>query len=281
MRELVFRAEHDRRADDRRVGEGAAHGLLPFALRAGVNRLAFCVRADRRDMDEGLGSAVASGFGDVARALHMDSVHVLERTREVDHRACPLDGPADALPVRSLGADEPELADLAQRLDVVGVARLASDDPRPRLGLEQSFADVAADEAAAAEHGYELGFSHWAATSGWRGALTTRRLRQNGLPRGQAAAFFASEIVGQNESDGLAVGLGDPDLRPDRLPGPARPLGRVDPRADPLAANLDQLVALLEAGLLGRAARRHVKDVQMIALQHEKHACPVLVEDGH
>src|SRR5829696_930711 len=99
--------------------------------------------------------------------------------------------------------------------------------------------------------------------------------------RRQAATSVASEIVGQDERDGLAVGLGDPDLRPDRLPGPARPLGRVEPRADWLAADLDQLVALLEAGLLGRAARRHVKDVQMIALQHEKHACPVLVEDGH
>ena len=66
---------------------------------------------------------------------------------------------------------------LAKRLDVMGASRLTGHDPKSNIifvVLEQLFADVAADEAAAAEHGHELGLSHCAATSGWRAALTTR-----------------------------------------------------------------------------------------------------------
>jgi hypothetical protein len=81
---------------------------------------------------------------------------------------------ADGFAIGHVGADEPELADLAQRLDEVGVARLAGHDPNARAGLEQLFADVAADEAATAENRHELGIKHQVATSRWRGALTRR-----------------------------------------------------------------------------------------------------------
>ena len=48
-----------------------------------------------------------------------------------------------------------DLADAAERLEEEGVARVALGDAQPRAGLEQRFADIAADEAAAAEDGDE------------------------------------------------------------------------------------------------------------------------------
>jgi hypothetical protein len=81
---------------------------------------------------------------------------------------------ADGVAIGHVGADEPELANLAERLDEVGVARLAGDDPGARAGLEQLLANVAADEAAAAENRHELGIEHRVATSRWCGALTRR-----------------------------------------------------------------------------------------------------------
>ncbi len=49
-----------------------------------------------------------------------------------------------------------DLADLAERLDEVRAARIARGDAHADTGLEQIFADVAANEAAAAEDGNQL-----------------------------------------------------------------------------------------------------------------------------
>ena len=52
-----------------------------------------------------------------------------------------------------IGGDEGDLADPAQRLEEPGAARIALGDAQADPGLEQDFADVAADETAAAEDG--------------------------------------------------------------------------------------------------------------------------------
>ena len=62
----------------------------------------------------------------------------------------------DAVTVGDVGPNEAELADLGERLDDIGLFRIALRDPDPDSALEQEFADVAADETAAAEHRHQL-----------------------------------------------------------------------------------------------------------------------------
>ena len=52
---------------------------------------------------------------------------------------------------------EGDLADLAERLEEPGAARVALGDAQAESGLQQDFADVAADETAAAEDGDQAG----------------------------------------------------------------------------------------------------------------------------
>ena len=74
---------------------------------------------------------------------------------QVDHRARAVDRALDRRRAGEVGADDADLADLPERLEEEGLARVALGDAQPRAGLEQRFADVAADEAAAAENGDE------------------------------------------------------------------------------------------------------------------------------
>jgi hypothetical protein len=59
---------------------------------------------------------------------------------------------ADAFEIADVSPDEPELADLPQGLDEVGIARVARGDPHADPAPEQKFADIPADEAIAAEN---------------------------------------------------------------------------------------------------------------------------------
>ena len=75
---------------------------------------------------------------------------------QVDHRDGALDRRARGSPgAVEVGADEGDLADLAQRLEEPGAARVALGDAQANAGFQQHLADVAADEAAAAEDGDE------------------------------------------------------------------------------------------------------------------------------
>ena len=76
----------------------------------------------------------------------------LEHADEVDDRGRSIDRAGDAVGVVDVGADEAQLADLAQRLDEVSEARLARRDAHPDAAFHQRLADIAADESAAAEH---------------------------------------------------------------------------------------------------------------------------------
>ena len=75
-------------------------------------------------------------------------------TRLID-RGRALDRALDRRGAGEVGDDEADLAGLPERLEEEGLARLALGDAQPRAGLEQRFADIAADEAAAAEDGDE------------------------------------------------------------------------------------------------------------------------------
>ena len=89
----------------------------------------------------------------------------LEHADEVDHRGGSLDRAGDAPGIEDVGADEAQLADLAQWLDEVSEARLARRDADADAAFHQHLADVAADESAAAEHRDQLFrvFQHGAA----------------------------------------------------------------------------------------------------------------------
>ena len=87
----------------------------------------------------------------------MDGLHpAAEDSDEVDDRGGAIDRTPDAGWLGDVRLDESELADLAQRLDEIGVARIARGDTHPDALFEQEFADVAADEAVAAENRHQL-----------------------------------------------------------------------------------------------------------------------------
>jgi hypothetical protein len=90
-----------------------------------------------------------------------------------------VDGRRNACRRRKIGAHEADLSDLSQRLDVMGAARVAGSDADPDAPFQQAFADVAADEAAAAEDGHKLlsAFQtfHGRRPSGSAAPLTRRR----------------------------------------------------------------------------------------------------------
>jgi hypothetical protein len=87
----------------------------------------------------------------------MDAAHLrAEHAGEVDGRAGAMKREPDAGGIAEIGGDGTELPDLRQRLDGIGLARVALGDADPDSALEQEFADVAADESAAAEDGYKL-----------------------------------------------------------------------------------------------------------------------------
>src|SRR5438067_7470680 len=108
-------------------------------------------------MDQRPGSGGARGLGDITRPIDVDGLHLAaEHADKVDYRLGVLDGAADTRGVGYVGLDEAELPDLAQRLDEIGVARIARGDAHPDSAFHQELADVAADEAVAAEHRDQL-----------------------------------------------------------------------------------------------------------------------------
>ena len=154
---LVLGSKRERRADDRRGLERLADGRLAFGLGPPIIGLRFRVGADRRDVDERTRPGLLRRFGDVASATDMDGRHLApEHPDEVDRGGRAVERPPNRLLVGDVGFNEAELADLAQGLDEIAVARVAAGhaDPDPRL--HQLFADIAADESVAAEDGDEL-----------------------------------------------------------------------------------------------------------------------------
>ena len=155
--ELVLGAEHHARADDRRGWKAGADHLLAQPLGAAIFGLRFGIGPDRADMDEGACSRRLGRCGQLARAMGMDQLEVpLERADQVDHRVRALDCPGDGFRPLEVGGNRRNLPDAAQRLQEPGLARMALGDAQPGAGLEQRLAHIAADEAAAAEHG-----DHW------------------------------------------------------------------------------------------------------------------------
>ena len=71
-------------------------------------------------------------------------------------RARALQCVADSFFIGDIGFHKAELAHLAQRLDEVGVARIAARDTDSNSASEERFADVPADESVAAKDGHKL-----------------------------------------------------------------------------------------------------------------------------
>ena len=88
----------------------------------------------------------------MARAVDMDRLELaLEDADEVDHRVAALDRAPHLIGVAYVGGDELGLAEPAQRLEEIGLARVALRDSDARAGLVERLGDIAADETAAAE----------------------------------------------------------------------------------------------------------------------------------
>src|SRR5436190_12804183 len=153
----VLRPEDERGTDDGRLGEGLSNGRFAFALRPSVIRLRIGIGADRGNVHERPRACLVCRFSNVARALDVDALHGLaEDAAEIDHGGRSTDSAVNAGAVGDIRLDEPELANLAERLDHVGMARIPRGNPHSDATLEQGFAYVAADESTAAEHGDKL-----------------------------------------------------------------------------------------------------------------------------
>jgi len=87
----------------------------------------------------------------------MDGAHGLsESTTEIDGGACSAERVSDGIAISDVGPDETELADLSQRLDDIGLPRIALRNADPDTPLEEGLADITANESAAAENRYKL-----------------------------------------------------------------------------------------------------------------------------
>ncbi len=74
-----------RGADDRRPGEGGAHGGFALALGAAIVGVAVRIGAERGDMHQCAETGFRRSLGDVLGAGHMDGLHVaLENADEID-----------------------------------------------------------------------------------------------------------------------------------------------------------------------------------------------------
>ena len=163
--EVVLRPEDERRADDRRVGKGLADCMLAFALGSAVVGLRVSDPRRSPRLDERPRRPRARPRRRCARRRRAPAASPAEdagRGSSTARRA--FDRVADAGGVGDVGLLEPELADLRERLKEIGVARVAARDAHPDSAPEQEFADVAADEAGAAEDGDKLfrGLDHGA-----------------------------------------------------------------------------------------------------------------------
>ena len=115
------------------------------------------VGADRGDMDQRSSAGSRAASATCTRALDMHRLHVLaEQRRQIDDRGRAVDRAANARGLGHVGRTKPNWPTCAERLDGIGAARIALGDPDPDAALEQDFADVAADETAAAEHRHKL-----------------------------------------------------------------------------------------------------------------------------
>ena len=85
-----------------------------------------------------------------------DAHRPAEDAAQIDDGSGALDRLAHAHRIGDIRLREAELANLAERLDDVGRARIALGDADADAALHQIFADVAADEAASAEYGDKL-----------------------------------------------------------------------------------------------------------------------------
>ena len=155
--EFVLRSEDQRRADDRGLAERLADRGLTVAFGATVIRRRARVGTDRRDVDKRGRLRISGRLSDVARTVDM---HRLQRASEhsdqIDDRTRAFDSAPDAVPVSEIGLDKAELPDLRERLDEIVAPRIARGNADPNPAAKQEFADIAADESAAAEDGHKL-----------------------------------------------------------------------------------------------------------------------------
>ncbi len=108
-------------------------------------------------MDQRPSAGIARRFGDVSSAVDVNRFHLAaEDADKVHDCARAVDDTPHAVRISDVRLDETELADLAERLDEIGIARIARGDAHADPAFHQELADVAADESVPAEHRHQL-----------------------------------------------------------------------------------------------------------------------------
>ena len=133
-----------------------ADGGFACALAFGIARFSVGIGPDGTDVNQRLGTGCSGGLGDIGCALSIDGFdRTAQHGNEVHDRISTVDGQLDAVWTSDVGRCELQLPHLAQRLEEIGLFRVALGDADPGPCLQQIFANIAADETAAAEDGDE------------------------------------------------------------------------------------------------------------------------------
>ena len=114
------------------------------------------VRANGGDVDQRANTSVCSGLCYDACANILYGIHIGKAADEIDdgisihHRALYAGGLAD------VGCHQLHLAQIAQRLDMIGAIGVTARNTQPRALMKQRLRDVAAQKSAATKNRYQL-----------------------------------------------------------------------------------------------------------------------------
>ena len=158
VEELVLRPEDEGRPHHHGIGQRLQDGCLAGGLAPAVGGRRLGIRAERRDVHQGLDAGRAGRLGDGAGAEDIDRVEALaagiaEDGDEVDHRIGADDGAVDRPAIAQVGLHRLNPADLAERLQVAGEIGAANRGAHAPAALEKRPHDVAAEKPGAAEDG--------------------------------------------------------------------------------------------------------------------------------
>jgi hypothetical protein len=107
-------------------------------------------------VDQSANASVRCGLGHDACANILNGIHIGKAAHQIDdsigvlHRALHAGGFAD------VGLHQLHLAQIAQRLDMIGAIGVAACNPQPRALTKQHLRDVAAQKPAATKNRYQL-----------------------------------------------------------------------------------------------------------------------------
>ena len=136
VEELVFRAEHHRRTQDRHCRESIAHRRFAGRLGPGIGRRGTRIGADRRDVHEALDPGIAGDPGEQRRSRVVDPLEGLRSALAQDadavhQRPAPGEKGGQHRLVIDRDVERLDLADIAHRPEEFCRFGIAASDRRP------------------------------------------------------------------------------------------------------------------------------------------------------